>query len=371
MTDITENDLVDRHHFYFQVIPVLVAPLKDKSFKVELAGEEKVDNKPAVVLNVTWPDGKDFKLYFDKQSGLPVKAVGKLSFSGEEVVHEATFGDYKEFDGIKKATKLVTKRAGVTVKNLQVTEVKVQKQADPGTFAKPEAGGRWKKISRNSTRFSISSGSRTSRMRIESINDVPDSATLLPAVCDARVRNAFGGEAKEVFVLSKNDSRLTHGKRDVFFVGGVKEPPSTVVVTSIPLRRSPAAMAGSQFSSRWNRIVPGIPSPELFTGQGGAGLGFHLLDEPILFRDRGENLLTMIVKVSESGMHFGERERRVRSNDFRGSHSALLMPEGYVPDLDAIPKDVRFSAAVARPDANVLGNHGEDPGIRRQARRLD
>ena len=34
--------------------------------------------KPAAALKVTGPDGKDFTLYFDKESGLPVRMVAKV-----------------------------------------------------------------------------------------------------------------------------------------------------------------------------------------------------------------------------------------------------------------------------------------------------
>src|SRR5207302_437956 len=63
---------------YLQLVPVTVLPLRGKGFKVKTAGEEKVGGKAAVVLEVTGPDSKDFKLSFDKESGLPVKMVAKV-----------------------------------------------------------------------------------------------------------------------------------------------------------------------------------------------------------------------------------------------------------------------------------------------------
>ena len=98
---------------YLAVVPVTVLPLKGKGFKVAAAAEEKVGDKPAAVLKATGPDGKDFTLFFDKETGLPVKQVAKVAgFGGEEVKQETTFGDYKEMDGIKKATKTESTRDG-------------------------------------------------------------------------------------------------------------------------------------------------------------------------------------------------------------------------------------------------------------------
>jgi hypothetical protein len=129
---------LERRHTDFRLLPLVVFPLKDKDYKVEAAGEEKVDNKLAVVLNIKSPDGRESKLYFDKESGLPVKTVGKLRYEDGMVDHEMTLADYKDFDGIKRATKIVLKRAGKQVSMEQVTEVKILKEAAPGTFTKPD-----------------------------------------------------------------------------------------------------------------------------------------------------------------------------------------------------------------------------------------
>ena len=116
----------EKRTVYLNVIPITLVPLNGNGFKVEAAGEEKVADKPAVVLKVTGPDGKDFKLYFDKESGLPVKLVAKvLSFQGDEYTSETTYADYKDFDGIKKATKLEIKRDGEPFQTWEVTEFKV------------------------------------------------------------------------------------------------------------------------------------------------------------------------------------------------------------------------------------------------------
>jgi hypothetical protein len=114
-------------------------PLREKAFKVEPAKEDKVDGKPAVGLKVTGPDGKDFTLYFDRESGLPVKQVAKVvGFTGEEFTQETIFSDYKEFGGIKKATKVENKRDGQKFLEQNVTEFKVLDKVDPKTFAEPK-----------------------------------------------------------------------------------------------------------------------------------------------------------------------------------------------------------------------------------------
>jgi hypothetical protein len=129
----------EKRRLYLSVVPITVAPLKSKGFKLSAAADEKVDGKPANGVKVTAPDSKTFTLYFDQQSGLPVKLVADVvGFDGNEFTQETTFGEYKEFDGVKVATKLVAKRDGQTFQEMNVTEFKLLDKVDPKTFAEPE-----------------------------------------------------------------------------------------------------------------------------------------------------------------------------------------------------------------------------------------
>jgi hypothetical protein len=129
----------EKRNLYLQVIPISVVPLKGNGFKIESAADDKVGDKPAAVLKVTGPDGKDFTLYFDKESGLPVKLTAMVAgFQGQQFSQETTYGDYKDFDGIKRATKVESKRNGETFLKQEITEFKVLENVDPKTFAEPE-----------------------------------------------------------------------------------------------------------------------------------------------------------------------------------------------------------------------------------------
>jgi hypothetical protein len=129
----------EKRTLYLQVIPMRILPLMDKGFKAELGAEEKVGDKPAAVVKATGPDGKDFTLYLDKESGLPVKLVAKvIGFGGEEYTQETTYKDYKDFDGIKKATKVESKRDGEDFIKSEITEFKVLDKVDSKIFTEPE-----------------------------------------------------------------------------------------------------------------------------------------------------------------------------------------------------------------------------------------
>ena len=130
----------EKHRINILAIPTTLVQLKGKGFKIESAAEEKVGDKPAAVVKVTGPEGKDFTLYFDKESGLPVKLVAKVAGfgGGEDFTQETTFSDYKEFAGIKKATKISSKRDGEKFVDIEVSDFKVLDKVPADTFTEPK-----------------------------------------------------------------------------------------------------------------------------------------------------------------------------------------------------------------------------------------
>ncbi len=129
----------EKRRVYLQVVATTVVALKGKDFKVETAGEQKVAGSPAAVLKVTGPDGKEFTLCFDKQSGLPVKQSARVTgFGNNEFDWDTTFAEYKDFDGIKKATKIESKRDGERFVDSEITEFKVVNKLPADTFNEPQ-----------------------------------------------------------------------------------------------------------------------------------------------------------------------------------------------------------------------------------------
>jgi hypothetical protein len=129
----------EKRQIYLRAVPTTVLPLREKGFKIVSVTEEKVGDKPAVAVKATGPDGKDFTISFDKESGLPVKLVATVKgFQGEDYSQETTFADYKDFDGVKKATKIDIKRDGEKFLTYELTEFKVLDAVEPGTFDEPK-----------------------------------------------------------------------------------------------------------------------------------------------------------------------------------------------------------------------------------------
>jgi hypothetical protein len=135
-----ESVAYEKRFIYLQSLPIILLPITRNDFRCEATGEEKVGDKPALVLKITAPDGKDFTLFFDKETGLPVKEVAQLDVpGGREVTAETAFSDYKDFGGIKKATRIEVKSSGFGSGSSQIiTDFQVLDKVDDGTFAKPK-----------------------------------------------------------------------------------------------------------------------------------------------------------------------------------------------------------------------------------------
>lgn len=139
-TELDKGALTDeKQRVYLALVPVTIVPLKSKDFKVEAIGEEQADGKPAVGIKAVGPDGREFRLYFDKQSGLPVRVVAKVAgFMGDEYTQDTTLSDYKQIGDIKKAMKSQSKRDGEKFVDLEITEFKILDKVDPQTFTEPK-----------------------------------------------------------------------------------------------------------------------------------------------------------------------------------------------------------------------------------------
>lgn len=121
-----------------QLAPALLTPLKTGAFKLAAAGEEKVGDATADGVLVTGPDGKEFTLYFSRETGLPVKVTAKvLDFTGTEFEQETLYSDYADMNGIRKAKKIVAKRNGQPFLEQEILEFKPLDSVPANTFSAP------------------------------------------------------------------------------------------------------------------------------------------------------------------------------------------------------------------------------------------
>jgi hypothetical protein len=117
-----------------KLTPLLVA----KKFDIRTADDEDVNGKKAAVVMAS-PKGsdKEFKLCFDKESGLLVKSGHKgknPDGSGGEVYQETFPSEYKKVNGQQVPSKITIQNDGKKFLSIDVSDVEVLDKLDDAEF---------------------------------------------------------------------------------------------------------------------------------------------------------------------------------------------------------------------------------------------
>ena len=109
---------------------------KQKGSTVDFVGKVNADGKEAYKIKLTDADGNIKNYFIDAKTNLILKVKAKVSAQGQEIDVDQMFSDYKDFDGIKMATKLETKTPMGNV-SITVIEFKINENFDDAIFAQP------------------------------------------------------------------------------------------------------------------------------------------------------------------------------------------------------------------------------------------
>jgi hypothetical protein len=126
-------------------LPDQLHALKGKGYKLTIVGDAEVNGVRAVGLRVNHELHPEVLVYFDNESGLPVKSQLKLppSSCGLEILRnpdgklaEIYFDKYKDVRGVQHFSHLKI-RAGDEELEFRLTEIELLEKVDPETFKKP------------------------------------------------------------------------------------------------------------------------------------------------------------------------------------------------------------------------------------------
>jgi hypothetical protein len=115
-------------------------PLKDKAFTLKQIEGTKVDGRPAAGVVVTRKGYPEVKLYFDKETGLLVKAAHRAKSAEQgfkEVSQEAYLSDYREVAGAKIPHKVVVKRDGKNFVEAEMSGYEAKGKLPDSVFGEP------------------------------------------------------------------------------------------------------------------------------------------------------------------------------------------------------------------------------------------
>ncbi len=119
------------HDFYREV------RLKELYPKMQTAGSDNVNGRPAYVIEAGAGDGPAEKLYFDAESGLLVKHdFERVTLEDGIVQYEVLYSDYRDVDGLKLPSR-IEQRAPDNTMIFKFTGITNNAALEEAAFAKP------------------------------------------------------------------------------------------------------------------------------------------------------------------------------------------------------------------------------------------
>ncbi len=140
-SEVTGKDLEEMcdGEYRSRRVRFLLPLLREPGFKLSLLPETKVSDRPAVGVRVQSKGHRDVDLYFDKQTGLLVKSESRIALSGKRaIVLEQVSSDYRDFGGVKMATKF-TKYENHKLSSVEeIVDLKFLDRIDDSEFQMPK-----------------------------------------------------------------------------------------------------------------------------------------------------------------------------------------------------------------------------------------
>jgi hypothetical protein len=127
-----------KENLYAERVAGLIV-LRETGYELTSLPEVVVNGRLAVGVKVASAGHREVALYFDKASGLLVKAVSRLHdpAGGRDVSQEKTYSSYKELDGILRPTRVAVVRDGQPYLDIEVLEHKTVDKFPESVFALP------------------------------------------------------------------------------------------------------------------------------------------------------------------------------------------------------------------------------------------
>lgn len=116
----------------------LLPIVREPGFELSLLPDEKISDRPAVGVRVKSKGDRDIDVYFDKETGLLAKTESRLLPPRKPpIVLEQVFSNYREFDGVKVATKFTKYENKKLTSVEEFVDITFVEQIDESEFAKP------------------------------------------------------------------------------------------------------------------------------------------------------------------------------------------------------------------------------------------
>jgi hypothetical protein len=141
VTEIDQKTLAVQlgdHGYVTEMAMLLPLARGDKGITLSPVGDSKVGNRPASGVEISRKNYSTVRLFFDKETALPLKLELKATVEGREETHDFLLGDYQEIGGLKVALKLTARRNGKVFHEYEISDFKTVDRLDDKLLEKPK-----------------------------------------------------------------------------------------------------------------------------------------------------------------------------------------------------------------------------------------
>jgi len=133
-----------KHDLYALRMAQVLTSLRDRAVKLSPADEITLDSRPATGITVVTKGHPDLQVFFDRETGLPVKCAMSVKEDDEQpaVAHELLLGDYQDIGGVRTFRKVTCKHDGQPLFEIDLVELSPQEKLDEGVS--PETKNRYR-----------------------------------------------------------------------------------------------------------------------------------------------------------------------------------------------------------------------------------
>ncbi|MBA4313571.1 MAG: hypothetical protein C0417_13180 [Chlorobiaceae bacterium] len=110
---------------------------KDKNYRLELVGKEKIDEKPVYHIKVIRQDTTEHHIYLDAKTYLPVQETEKMKMMGKETEIVTSLGDYRKVD--KLMMPFSQEVGGAMPQKIKFDKIIFNEEIPDSIFVKPAA----------------------------------------------------------------------------------------------------------------------------------------------------------------------------------------------------------------------------------------
>jgi hypothetical protein len=100
-------------------------------------GDSTVGDRPATGVEVSRKNYSTVRLFFDKETALPLKLELKASVEGKGEAHDILLDDYREVGGLKVAMKVAARRNGKVFYEYEIRDFRMVDRLDDKLLEKP------------------------------------------------------------------------------------------------------------------------------------------------------------------------------------------------------------------------------------------